>query len=262
MRHRRSNLAGGRWRPPPPPARRRPLLELFPIEAAGRGQNSLTGSPSLAGVFREGFRRAVALRAVLRPRGARVRAVHRSEVPLPHAVPRPRARRAARCDSPPRRRGAADRAARAGQDDALPGARRAAGSADDCVARHAPVPVDRRAPEDGARGFRCHRRTRSRQRPPVERVARGAGRRAAPLPLLARSRSGHSPSSSSTTRQTIPPPVLDQIRELSDVEREARVLQVVLVGEPELATTLRSSGVRGAGAANWDQGRSGAAHAH
>ena len=37
---------------------------------------------------------------------------------------------------------------------------------------------------------------------------------------------------------TIPAPVLDQIRELSDVEREARVLQVVLVGDPELATTL------------------------
>ena len=38
--------------------------------------------------------------------------------------------------------------------------------------------------------------------------------------------------------QTIPPAVLDQIRELSDVERDARLLQVMLVGEPELASTL------------------------
>jgi general secretion pathway protein A len=38
--------------------------------------------------------------------------------------------------------------------------------------------------------------------------------------------------------QSIPAPVLDQIRVLSDVEREAHLLQIVLVGEPELATTL------------------------
>ena len=38
--------------------------------------------------------------------------------------------------------------------------------------------------------------------------------------------------------QTIPVEVLDQIRELSDVERDARLLQVVLVGQPELVSTL------------------------
>ena len=64
------------------------------------------------------------------------------------------------------------------------------------------------------------------------------------VPAVARSRSTRSPCCCSTKRRTLPVPLLEEIRILSDLEGTRKLLQVVLIGQPELTTALRRPHMR------------------